>query len=104
MTMLLLQSMWIDRGAEAGVAVIVLCMALCLYRLVKGPHLADRAVAADTLGVALIGLLLLLTIRYRTTVLLDGALVLSLLSFAGTVAIAQFILRRNRSAPVRGER
>jgi multisubunit Na+/H+ antiporter MnhF subunit len=81
---------------DVGIAAIGLCMLLCVYRLLRGPHLADRGLAVDTLGVMLIGMVGLLSIRQETIFYIDGILVLSLLSFAGTVATAQFIARKRQ--------
>ena len=78
---------------DLGIVVIVVSMFLCVLRLVRGPHLADRALAVDTLGVMLIGLVILFSIRLQTVAFIDGVLILSLLSFAGTVAMAQYIAR-----------
>jgi len=41
----------------------------------------------------LIGLVILLSIRLQTVAVIDGVLVRSLLGFAGTVAMAQYIAR-----------
>lgn len=78
---------------DVGIIIIVIGMLLCVIRLLKSPHLSDRALAADTLGVELIGLVILMGMRFMTSAFIDGVLVLSLLSFAGTVAMAQFIAR-----------
>ena len=78
---------------DLGIVVIVFGMLLCVIQLLRSPHLADRALAADTMGVELIGLVILLGMRFMTGAFIDGVLVLSLLSFAGTVAMAQFIAR-----------
>ncbi len=85
-----LMALW---AVDVGIVCIALAMLLCVYRLIRGPHLADRALAVDTLGIELIGLVILLAIRWRTTWFMDGVLVLSLLGFAGTVAMAQYIAR-----------
>jgi hypothetical protein len=55
--------------------------------------LLDRALALDTIAIHLIGLVILLTIRFGSLVFFDGALILSLLGFAGTIAVAQYIGR-----------
>jgi len=78
---------------DVSIVVIALAMLLCVYRLVRGPHLADRALAVDTFSVELIGLILLLTMRWQTAWFIDGIMVLSLMGFAGTVAMAQYIAR-----------
>jgi len=79
--------------AELGIVLIAAGMLMCIYRLLRGPHLADRALAVDTLSVQLIGLVLLLEIVRPMAWFLDGVLVLSLLGFAGTVAMSQYIAR-----------
>ncbi len=84
---------------DIGIALIVLSMFLCILRLLISKHLADRALAVDTLGVELIGLVILLGMRFETGVFIDGILVLSLLSFAGTVAMAQYIGRPHFRKP-----
>ncbi len=79
--------------AEVGIVLIIAGMLGGIYRLLRGPHVADRALAVDTIAIQLIGLVILLSIRQGTLVYFDGILVLSLLGFAGTVAIAQYIGR-----------
>lgn len=79
--------------ATFGMGVLGVGLVLCLLRIVRGPTLADRAVATDALGVQLIGVVVLLVLRTGSLLYVDGMLVLSLLSFAGTVAVAQFIAR-----------
>jgi multicomponent Na+:H+ antiporter subunit F len=82
--------------SEMGLVLVVACMLGCLYRVVRGPTLADRALAVDTMSVLLIAVVLLLSMRTGTKMYMDGALVLSLLSFTGTIALAQFIVRRGK--------
>ncbi|MEM6314044.1 MAG: monovalent cation/H+ antiporter complex subunit F [Planctomycetota bacterium] len=84
----------IDILLEVGFVVITISIVLCIIRLVRGPHLADRAVASDAVAVQLAGLVVLFTLKVDALVLFDGVLVLSLIGFAGTVAVAQFIIRR----------
>jgi multisubunit Na+/H+ antiporter MnhF subunit len=76
-----------------SIVLISLGMVACIYRLLRGPHLLDRALAVETLAVQLIGLVLLLMIHWQTAWFIDGVMVLSLLGFAGTVAVAQFVGR-----------
>ena len=93
----------VDYTVDFGIVVILTGMVLCLARLLRGPHMADRALAADALMTQLAGLVLLFTIRAETLLLFDGVLVLSLLGFVTSVAAAQYIvrsrLRRPRQAP-----
>jgi multisubunit Na+/H+ antiporter MnhF subunit len=86
----------VDRTVELGIVVVAIGVLACIIRLFRGPHLADRAIALDTIAVHVIGFVILLTLRIDSLVLFDGALVLSLVGFAGTVAVAQYIIRPHR--------
>lgn len=83
----------IDIVVLAGMVSIFAGMLLCIARLVSGPQLADRALAVDTLAIQLIGFVILLMLRNGNSDFIDGILVLSLIGFAGTVAVAQYIIR-----------
>lgn len=77
------------------IALIVISFAFVglLYRLVKGPTVADRVVALDALGVALVSIIGLLSLIIGTEFFLEIILLLSILSFIGTTAFAKFIER-----------
>lgn len=64
-----------------------------LFRLVKGPTVADRVVALDAVGVALVSIVALLSLILGTEFFLEIILLLSILSFIGTTAFAKFIER-----------
>jgi multisubunit Na+/H+ antiporter MnhF subunit len=83
----------VNYAIDFGIIVIFAGMMLCFARLLRGPHLADRAVAVDTLLVHLMALVILFMLRSRSLLLFDGALILALLSFVATTAVAQYILR-----------
>ena len=83
----------VDYAIDGAIVVVVAGILLCVARLLRGPHLADRALALDTIAIHVIGLVVLFTMRLDSLVLFDGVLVLSLLGFAGTIAVAQYIAR-----------
>lgn len=80
-------------AVDLGVVLVFAGMVICVARILRGPHLADRALAADAVMTHLVALVLLFTIRAETLLLFDGVLILSLLGFVTTVAAAQYILR-----------
>jgi multicomponent K+:H+ antiporter subunit F len=86
----------VDRVVDVGILTVAAGVLVCVVRLFRGPHLADRAVALDTLAVHMVAFVILLTLRIDSLVLFDGALVLSLVGFASTVAVAQYIMRSHR--------
>lgn len=73
------------------VTIIGAGMLLCLLRMLKGPSSADRAVAVDTAATVTTALLVLLGFVFKRYVYLDVALVYSLLTFIGAVAIARYL-------------
>jgi multicomponent K+:H+ antiporter subunit F len=70
-----------------------LAMACAAFRMLRGPRAQDRVVAFDTLYVSAMLLLLTLGIRSGTTFYFEAALIIALLGFVGTVALAKFLLR-----------
>jgi multicomponent K+:H+ antiporter subunit F len=68
-------------------------MALCLYRLLVGPDIVDRLLALDTISTNLLAFLVVLSIRRNTELYLESVLVLAVLAFVGTVALAKYLVR-----------
>ena len=67
--------------------------ALSVLRLLKGPDAADRILALDTLYINAIALLVLLGIHLASPLYFEAALLIALMGFVGTVALAKFLLR-----------
>lgn len=62
-------------------------------RLFIGPSAADRILALDTLYINAIALLVLLGIQLASPLYFEAALLIALMGFVGTVALAKFLLR-----------
>jgi len=77
---------------DVGVAALAVGMGLLLYRMVRGPHLADRAIAADVFAFLVVGVVVLLAVDQRRGVSLDVALLVAIVGFASTVAFAQYLV------------
>lgn len=80
--------------ASVGVAVLAVGIILCLYRMLRGPHLADRVLAADMLSIHVLALVVVLAIKFESGIFFDAALVVAILGFASTVAFSQYIYAR----------
>ncbi|UXN70827.1 K+/H+ antiporter subunit F [Devosia neptuniae] len=72
---------------------LALAMVATIYRVIKGPRAQDRIVSLDALYVNAMLLLVVFGIRYGTSVYFEVALIISLLGFVGTVALAKFLMR-----------
>lgn len=66
---------------------------LSFVRLLRGPHAPDRILALDTLYINAIALLVLLGIQLASPLYFEAALLIALVGFVGTVALAKFLLR-----------
>ena len=74
-----------------GTISLVLGIIFCVLRVLKGPHHADRVLAADTLSLQVVGLVVMLTISLGRDMFFDACLAVAILGFASTVAFSQYI-------------
>ena len=68
-------------------------MVCAAYRMIRGPRAQDRVLGFDSLYIS--GMLLILTVGIRSgsTVYFEAAMIIALLGFVGTVALAKFLMR-----------
>ncbi len=67
---------------------LTLSMALTAWRLFRGPTAADRILAIDLLAVVTASAMLMHAIHTGTSVFVDAVVVLGVIVFFGTVALA----------------
>ncbi|EIM24623.1 K+/H+ antiporter subunit F [Microvirga lotononidis] len=81
---------WAVTGAQ-----LLLGLAMCCatYRLVVGPRAQDRILGLDTLYVNAMLLLVTFGIRAGSSLYFEAALIIGLLGFVATVALAKFLMR-----------
>ncbi|MEM0910848.1 MAG: K+/H+ antiporter subunit F [Pseudomonadota bacterium] len=74
---------------------IAICIALILnlWRLVKGPNVADRILALDTMYINSLALILIYGIYASTSLFFEAALLIAMLGFVSSVAFAKYLLR-----------
>jgi multicomponent K+:H+ antiporter subunit F len=83
----------IDTALHIASLILVAALLLNLYRLVKGPDLVDRLLALDTMYVNTIIWILLFGIRAKSDLYFEAAMLIALIGFVSTVAVAKFLLR-----------
>ncbi len=86
-------SPFLDVALNVGVVVVALAVLLCGWRLLKGPEIADRILALDTLYMSMVALVILLNIRWDTELLFEAALLVAMMGFVSTVALARYLTR-----------
>ena len=69
---------------------ITLSMLLCLYRLIIGPSIEDRLLDLETLFLNATCLVVVLGSYWSTTSLFEGALLVAMLGFVSTAALARY--------------
>lgn len=72
---------------------LVIAMACATIRLLRGPRAQDRILGLDTLYVSTMLLMLTFGIRSGSTLYFEVALIIGLLGFVGTMALAKFLMR-----------
>ena len=81
-------------GAMAIAFVLVSgALLMSLVRLVIGPDQPDRILALDTLYVNTVALLVLFGIRIGSNLFFEAALLIALIGFISTAALAKFLTR-----------
>lgn len=74
-------------------AMLALAMACAAVRLTIGPRAQDRVLALDTLYVDAMLLILVFGMEEASTLYFEAALVIAMLGFVSTAALAKFLLR-----------
>jgi multicomponent K+:H+ antiporter subunit F len=72
---------------------LVLAFVLAAWRLLRGPSPVDRLLALDTLYIVSLAGLVAVGVSQNTILYFEVALLIGLLGFVGTVAVATYLLR-----------
>ena len=72
--------------------IVLLCIScvLCLYRLIKGPSLADRIMALNALTVIGIGIAVLTGLIFNE-LFIDLAIPLALITYVSTIILTRYL-------------
>ena len=73
--------------------IIGLALLLTMARLIIGPDLPDRILALDTLYINAIAMLVLFGVWLGSDLYFEAALLIAIMGFIGTVAVAKYLLR-----------
>ena len=82
-----------DVAIAFATALLVFVLALPLYRVVRGPSVFDRLLAAGVIGTKIVALILLIGELFgRLDMFIDIALAYAILNFIGAIAVALWFL------------
>lgn len=63
----------------------------CLFRVIRGPSIADRMVGIDIFGILVVGICAILAIQTQRSFILDIGIAWIILSFIGTLTLAKYL-------------
>ena len=70
---------------------LLFCVAMCLFRIGRGPTAADRAVAIDILGIVVVCFTVMMSIKTGKNYYLTIGIAWAMLSFIGAIALAKHL-------------
>lgn len=78
---------------NSAAVIALVAMLLAVFRMIKGPDVADRVVALDVMTIISISLIVFIASITRRIIYIDVAMVYALISFIGVIAIARYLER-----------
>ncbi|MBS3807993.1 MAG: hypothetical protein KGY60_10855 [Bacteroidales bacterium] len=84
-------------GAKIALFILIASFFLIMVRLLKGPSLPDRVISLDLLAFVALGIILLNMIITGEEEYLDIVIVISLVIFIATVAIAKYLTKGGKN-------
>jgi len=73
--------------------ILAVAMALAAVRVLYGPRAQDRVLALDAVYMCAMLILICFGIRTGTQIYFEAALIIAMLGFVSTVALAKFLMR-----------
>ncbi len=84
---------FLDIAMMIAFITLVFGQILSMVRLILGPTPGDRILALDTMVINALGLVVVLGIHQGRQIYFEVALLIAMLGFVSTVALARFLLR-----------
>lgn len=78
-----------------SLGILLVALVLALIRLIRGPERSSMIIALDLIASIVMGYILVYSVVTGKSIYIDIAIVISLISFMGTVAISIY-LKENR--------
>ncbi|MEM0489630.1 MAG: monovalent cation/H+ antiporter complex subunit F [Ignisphaera sp.] len=82
---------WISSFLMFSIAIYITSFSLYLVRIIKGPTLPDMVIAIDALGYDLAAFFIVLSILFRSPILIICAIVLTLWIYALDIYVAKYL-------------
>ena len=76
-------------------AFLMAAMTITLIRLLKGPSVNDRIAAMDLISSIIMGIILVYALLIQNAIYFDVPVIISLISFIGTIAVSTYLKQKN---------
>ena len=83
----------LDLGLTAALILLGLALVCAAFRIIRGPRAQDRVLGMDTLYLNGMLIAVVFGIRTGSEMYFEAALIIGMLGFAATVALAKFLMR-----------
>ena len=81
----------IDPTYLIALGLLLLSIALCIIRVVKGPTAPDRVVGLDTINTIVVVGMVVFGLATKNVIYIDVAIIYALLSYISTLFIAKYL-------------
>lgn len=81
---------------EVVTLILLISLALVVYRLVRGPTLPDRAVAGDQIAIHVVALIAIFSMTSEQPILIDLVIVTAIVGFLSVAVVGIYIERAAR--------
>jgi multicomponent Na+:H+ antiporter subunit F len=75
-------------------SMLLAALVLAFARLLKGPSINDRIAAMDLIAAVVMGFVLVYSVMINKSIYFDIPVIISLISFIGTVAVSTYLKHR----------
>ena len=82
---------FLETAVQIGLIIASGLTLLCSYRVINGPTVPDRVVALDTIGTNVVAIAVLYSLLTGKGLFIMVSLLLAILGFVSTVAVAMYI-------------
>jgi multicomponent Na+:H+ antiporter subunit F len=84
----------LDLATTVSLVLLGIALLFVLYRILRGPTLADRILGLDMLTLLGLAMIAVFAVRTGLTLYVDIAVALALVGFVSTAAFARYLLSR----------
>ncbi len=91
------ENIMVETALFIAIVILSICSVFAMVRFIKGPSLPDRVTAFDLFAAIVISIIAIYSVISGNTAFLDVAILLSLITFLGSMSFAYFLFRNTKN-------